>query len=80
MKQENLVLLLAFLAVGVAVYSLNKASKASGMTIIQAPRRTDAESILTGISALVDKTGEAAADVITAWRPAVGPSPSQSRS
>lgn len=79
MKQETLVLVLAFVAVGVAVYSLNKASKGSNVTIVQAPRRTDAESVLTGISALVDKTGEAIGDVVTAWRPAVGP-PSSSRS
>lgn len=80
MKQETIVLLLAFVAVGVAVVALNKVGKGNNVTIVQAPRRTDAESVLTGISALVDKTGEAVGDVISAWRPAVGPPSSGQRS
>lgn len=74
-----MVLVLALVAVGIALHSMNKASKGGGVTIIQAPRRTDAESILTGVSALVDKTGEAIGDVVSAWRPAVGPGSSASR-
>jgi aspartyl aminopeptidase len=79
MKQENLVLVLALVAVGIALYSANKASKGGGgVTIIQAPRRTDAESVLTGVSTLIDKTGEAIGDVVSAWRPsAVGSSSSR---
>lgn len=70
MKSEHIALALAAVALAVVIYRGRQS--APSVTYVQAARRTDAESILSGIGAAASGVGSAIGDIIGSFQPRIG--------